>query len=77
VRFHLNVPLPRPFLAPFSPPPPFPIHVRLLATSPNDGLKQTPVLLRNSEQCIGKLGSVGSRPIEPFILYRWSGDGFL
>jgi hypothetical protein len=41
-------------------PSPFPIHVRMLATGPNDGLKQTPVLLRNSEQCIGKVGSVGS-----------------
>jgi hypothetical protein len=70
VRFHPHVSLPHPFLAPFSLPSPFPIHVRMLATGPNDGLKQTPVLLRNPEQCIGKVGSVGSSPMQPFILYR-------
>lgn len=49
---------------------PFRIHVRMLATSPNDGLKQTPVLLSSCVHSIGTVGFVGWRPMETFILYR-------
>ena len=49
---------------------PFRIHVRMLATSRNDGLKQTLVLLRSRVHSIGTVGFVGWRPMETFILYR-------
>jgi hypothetical protein len=53
---------------------PFPIHVPMLATSSNDGLKQTPVLLSICVHSIGAVGFVGWRPMETFILYRVGED---
>jgi len=77
VRFHVHTSLPHAILSLFPPSSPFPIHIRLLASSPNDGLKQTIVLLRYWVQCIGRVGFVGWRLMETFILYRWNEDEFL